>query len=216
MKSLEKIKLLPAREQVASILRKAILSRELIEGEEISLEEIAKKIGVSSMPVREALRILAEDGLVELRPNKRAIVLGIKKETIIDHYETRAILESEAAVKVCEEGKNIEAIKKAYNLSLEAIKENDGEAYNYCNQAFHMSIWEAAGNKKIENILQSLWNGLSQGYKVTKEDYAKISIFEHKQILEAIEERDKEKVKQLMKEHIKRSLNNILTNFENQ
>ena len=213
MKELEKVKLLPAREQVASILRKAILSRELSEGEELSLEEVAKKIGVSSMPVREALRILAEDGLVEVRPNKRAVVLGISKETIIDHYETRAILESETAAKACEEGKNIDSIQEAYELSLQAVENNDGETYNYCNQAFHVSIWEVAGNKKIENILQSLWNGLSQGYRITKEDYAKISIFEHKQILDAIKNKDKDKARILMRAHIIRSLNNILTNF---
>ncbi|MDH8112657.1 GntR family transcriptional regulator, partial [Klebsiella pneumoniae] len=69
---LGKIKLLSAKEQVAAVLRKAILSRDLVEGREITLEGIARLVGVSSMPVREAFQILAADGLIQVRPNKGA------------------------------------------------------------------------------------------------------------------------------------------------
>ena len=86
MRNLGKIQLLPAREQVASVLRKAILSRELKEGEELTLEGTASQLGVSSMPVREAFQILAGDGLIKLRPNKGAVVLGVNEKTIRDHY----------------------------------------------------------------------------------------------------------------------------------
>lgn len=56
-------------------------------------------VGVSSMPVREAFQILAADGLIKVRPNKGAVVLGIKEQTIREHYEIRALLESEAVAK---------------------------------------------------------------------------------------------------------------------
>lgn len=69
MKNIEKIKVLPVREQVASILRKAILTGDLEEGRELTLDEIATQVGVSSMPVREAFQILANDGLIKLRHN---------------------------------------------------------------------------------------------------------------------------------------------------
>ena len=82
MNNLGKVKLLPAREQVASILRKAILSRELQEGQEITLEGIAELVGVSTTPVREAFQILARDGLIKLRPNKGAVVQGINEKTL--------------------------------------------------------------------------------------------------------------------------------------
>ena len=65
-----KIHLLPAREQVASYLRKAILRREIPEGSVLTLEETARHMGVSTTPVREALQLLATQGLVKLRPNK--------------------------------------------------------------------------------------------------------------------------------------------------
>lgn len=216
MNNLGKIKLLPAREQVASVLRKAILSRELQEGQEIALEEIAFQVGVSSMPVREAFQILAADGLIKLRPNRGAVVLGINEKTIRDHYETRALLESETAALASRGNADISDIEKSYLASEQALEDNDYAEYSRHNQEFHVAIWEAAGNEKMKNILSSLWNGLSMGHKVTEEDYAKISIYEHKQVLESIKKHDPEKARERMHRHIIRSMENILTRFEDQ
>lgn len=213
MKQLGRVKMLPAREQVASILRKAILSRELEEGQEITLEGIASQVGVSSMPVREAFQILATDGLIKLRLNKGAVVLGINRKTIQDHYETRALLEAEAAAKCCQEGKDLSAVRSAHELGEQALKDNDASEYSYYNQTFHMEIWNCAGNEKIKNILSSLWNGLSMGHKVTQEEYARISVAEHEQILQAIERHDAEVARKTMYAHIYRSMENILTRY---
>ncbi|MGL5434187.1 MAG: GntR family transcriptional regulator [Lachnospiraceae bacterium] len=214
MNNLGKIKLLPAREQVASVLRKAILSRELEEGRELTLEEIAFQVGVSSMPVREAFQILAADGLIKLRPNKGAVVQGVNEKTIRDHYETRAILESEAAARASAPGIDISEIETIYQLSLQAFQENNSSDYSRQNQGFHMAIWRAADNAKINAILSSLWNGLSMGHKVTEEDYAKVSMEEHKIILDAIRSHDSEKAKNEMYRHIIRSMEDILTRFQ--
>lgn len=214
MIQLGKVKMLPAREQVASILRKAILSRELQEGQEITLEGIASQVGVSSMPVREAFQILASDGLIKLRPNKGAVVLGINEKTIRDHYETRAILEAETAARCCDDGREISAIANSYHMAVKALENNDASEYSYYNQMFHVEIWTCAGNEKMKIILSSLWNGLSMGHKVTQEQYARISIAEHKRILTAIEARDAAQARQAMYDHIIRSMNNILTHYE--
>lgn len=214
MKNLGKIKLLPAREQVASVLRKAILSKDLKEGEELTLEGIANQLGVSSMPVREAFQILASDGLIKLRPNKGAVVLGVNEKTIRDHYETRAILESEAAAKASRKGTDISDIEYAFEMSEIARRENNYSEYSRQNQGFHMAIWEAAGNEKIKSLLSALWNGLSMGHKVTEEEYAQISIDEHRQILEAIRANNAQEARTLMYAHIIRSMENILTRFD--
>jgi len=214
MKSLHQIKLLPAREQVASVLRKAILSRELREGVDITLEGIASQLGVSITPVREAFQILASDGLIKLRPNKGAVVLGVNRKTIRDHYETRAILERETVAAVCRNSADISEIVDAYKQGEIALEANDSRGYSNFNQAFHMAIWTAAGNEKIKSLLSSMWNGLSMGHKVTEEDYAQISIREHKGILDAIISRDEDKAKKLMNDHIIRSMENILTRFD--
>ena len=213
MKNMKKIQLLPAREQVASALREAILKRELKEGEELTLEGTARQLGISSMPVREAFQILASDGLIKLRPNKGAIVLGVNEKTIRDHYETRALLESEAAARASRKGTDISDIEYAYEMSQKALEENDYSRYSQGNQAFHMSIWTAADNEKIKSILSSLWNGLSMGHKVTEEEYARISIREHGEILEALRGNDVDRARKRMYDHIIRSMENILTRF---
>ncbi|HCW03500.1 MAG TPA: GntR family transcriptional regulator [Clostridium sp.] len=214
MRGLRQIKLLPAREQVASALRKAILSKELQEGENITLDGIASQLGVSITPVREAFQILARDGIIKLRPNKGAVVLGINKKFIRDHYETRAILESAAVAKVCRENVDISDIVNAYEEAKAALELKDYKEYSNYNQAFHMAIWAAADNEKIKSLLSSMWNGLSIGRAVTEEDYAQLSINEHKELMEAISKRDEEKAKKLMYDHIIRSMENILTRFD--
>lgn len=210
---LKPVKLLPAREQVASILRKAILSRELVEGDIIALDATAVKLGVSVTPVREAFQLLQNDGLIRLRPNKVAIVLGISPKTIRDHYETRAVLEQEACRLVCVKHADITDIVDIYQQSVVALANNDGEAYSDCNQAFHMAIWTACGNEKIKTILSGLWNGLSMAHRVTAEAYARISIAEHKKILDALLSYDTDEASRLMRAHIYRSMENILTRF---
>lgn len=214
MKGLNRIELLPAREQVASALRKAILTRELNEGDAITLEGIASQLGLSSTPVREAFQILSHDGLIKLRPNKGAIILGVNKKTIHDHYETRAILESEAAAMACRSGKDLSHIIDSFQEAEEALTKNNFNDYSDYNQAFHMAIWTASGNEKIKSLLSSLWNGLSIGHNVSKETYAHVSINEHREILKALTSHDEEQAKKLMQAHIIRSMKNVLTHFE--
>lgn len=97
MIGLKPIKIPSAKERVASELRKAILSKQLKEGENLTLENVAQQLNVSITPVREAFQILAHDGLIKLRPNKGAIVLGITETYIREHYQIRGILEGACA-----------------------------------------------------------------------------------------------------------------------
>ena len=87
MNGLKPIKMPSAKEKVAAELRKAILSRQMKEGEILSLDSVASQLNVSAMPVREAFQILARDGLIQLRKNKGAVVLGITETYIREHYQ---------------------------------------------------------------------------------------------------------------------------------
>ncbi|WP_066713006.1 GntR family transcriptional regulator [Clostridium sp. Marseille-P299] len=211
--TLKQIKLMPAREQAASSLRKAILAKELEAGTIITLDGISKQLGLSITPVREAFQILANENLIKLRPNKGAIVLGIDEKAIIDHYETRGILESEVVYKICKNNADISKVLEAYENAVQSLKENNFSDYSKYNQSFHYELWTAGGNDKIRSLLSSMWNGLSMGSNVKVEEYAKISINEHRQIVEALKERDADKAKLIMCNHIKRSLENILTHY---
>lgn len=214
MKNLKPIKLVPAREMVAIRLREAIMLRELKEGDLITLEGIASQLDVSITPVREAFQILEGELLIKRRPNKSALVLGISRKNLQDHYETRAVLESEAAAMAAKSGADISDIVELHQHTDKLLNEGVVEEYSNSNHAFHLGIWEAAGNDKIMAILTSLWNGLSMDVGITEMEYAKLSHREHTGILQAILDRDPEKARALMNEHIYRSYKNILTRFD--
>ncbi|MGP2528035.1 GntR family transcriptional regulator [Acidaminococcus sp. LBK-2] len=216
VKNVGKIHLLPAREQVASYLRKAILRREIPEGSVLTLEETARHMGVSATPVREALQLLASQGLVKLRPNKGALVLGMDEKSIRDHFAVRKILEGEAAALAARPGSDLTEVERVYAGMEKCLEEHRYGDYKHYNESFHMALWEAADNPKLTQILASLWNGLSLGFLVTETDYAKISFFEHEQLMEALRAHDPDRARKLMDEHMKRSMENILTNYREQ
>lgn len=214
MLGLKPITLLPARERVASELRKAIISKQIQQGEVLTLEATAQELGVSVTPVREAFQILARDNLIELNQNKTAVVLGINKQTIKEHYQVRAALESMACVLCCQNNADLTAIENCVIGARQALERNDSSVYSNFNQSFHYEIWKAANNEKMKNMLSELWNGLSMGIRISEAEYAEISQCEHEGIFAALISRDEEKSRVLMYEHMKRSMKDILTRYE--
>ena len=214
MLGLKPIKLLPARERVASALRKAIISKQIAEGSVLTLESTARELGVSTTPVREAFQILARDGLLELNQGKGAVVLGINEITLREHYQVRAALESYAAAMCCRETVDLTAIENCLFAAKEALEADDSDSFADFNQTFHYEIWTAAGNEKMKTMLSELWNGLSMGIKSTVTEYAKNSQEEHEVIFAAIKRRDSLAAGQEMTRHILRSLDDVLTRYQ--
>ena len=214
MNGLKPIKMPSAKEKVAAELRKAILSRQMQEGEILSLDSVASQLNVSAMPVREAFQILARDGLIQLRKNKGAVVLGITETYIKEHYQLRAILESSAAALAADPEVDISEIESVYEEAEEALNAGDFKQYTNLNRAFHSEIWTAAGNQKMKNMISELWNGLSMGSMVSEDDYAKVSIKEHGNILKAIQAHDADAAKKAMYDHIMRSRDDMLTYYK--
>lgn len=214
MLGLKPIELLPARERVASALRKAILTRQISEGEVLTLENTAKELGVSVTPVREAFQILSRDGLIDLKQNKGAIVLGINEHTLREHYQIRAVLEGAACAFCCETNADLTAIENCLNTASELLSRHDSKNYADLNQSFHYEIWKASGNNKLNTMLGGLWNGLSIGLQSTELEYASVSHKEHTLIFESLKKRDAEESRKQMEDHIYRSMRDILTRYQ--
>lgn len=213
MLGLNPIKLMPARERVASALRKAIISKQIKEGEVLGLESTAQELGVSVTPVREAFQILERDGLISLKQNKGAVVLGLTRQRLKEHYQVRAALESEACALCASSDADLKAVRNVLEASRKAIADNNFENYPNLNQSFHFEIWSATGNEKLKKLLSELWNGLSIGAETTQAEYARKSIEEHEKIFSYIEKRDSEGARREMHSHIMRSLDDILTRY---
>lgn len=212
---MESMELLPARVRITAILKKALFSGEYKSGDELSLTDIAGKLGVSRTPVREAFQALETEGLIELRMNKGAIVKPIDEKYITDHYEMRMLLESEAAGRAAKNGmpdadKLIEKLMDAQKR-MESLSASEYEDLNF---EVHTAIWTAADNMRLYKILSSLWNGPSIGFTSPKLDHYIKSTQEHIDILTCIKEHDAKRARKEMEHHIERSMDNILKNFK--
>lgn len=213
MESLKKA--MPARVQITAILKKALFSGEYKSGDELSLTEIAERLGVSRTPVREAFQTLESEGLIELRMNKGAIVKPIDEKYITDHYEMRILLESEAAKRAAERGMpDADMLLEKLKALQERMENVSSEEYEDVNFAVHSAIWTAADNVRLYKFLSSLWNGPSVGFTAPKLDHYIKSTAEHIAILEAIKAKNAKKAQKEMAAHIERSLDNILKNFK--
>jgi DNA-binding GntR family transcriptional regulator len=207
---LKQINILPIRERVASELRNAIFSGSFVPGQELGQDFLAEKLGVSRMPVREALQILANEGLIELRVNRGAIVKEVTTTSIQEHFEIRILLECEAVARACKRIIDFAELDFIHEEQRKAIESMDVEKANMCNQALHMYIWEHSGNSKLKNILVQLWNGLSIGTVVRPVDHMKLSFNEHAQIIQALKNHDEAAARTIMKAHLERSMENMI------
>ena len=207
-------KAMPARVQITAILRKALLSGEYKSGDVLSLTGVAEQLGISRTPVREAFQTLEAEGLIELQMNRGAIVKPIGEKFITDHYEMRALLESEAAARAAIRGlPECEALLQRLKSLLERISAVSAEEYEALNLAVHTAIWTAADNERLQKFLESLWNGPSVGFTAAKLTHYTQSTQEHIAILQAIEVGDGETARKVMTQHIDRSFDNILKVF---
>lgn len=212
---MESLEVMPIRARITSILKKAIYSGEYVSGQELSLTEIAEQLGVSRTPVREAFQTLAAEGLITLRMNKGAIVNQIDRKFIQDNFEMRILLESEAARRAAENGMDVSFLLERVYAMRSQLDATGKQEYEELNQDIHMAIWNAANNAKLKSYLIELWNGPSSGHsheQITQ--HYKNSVFEHISILHFIRDRQPEKAKKAMVQHIARSMENILKLYE--
>lgn len=215
---MEKLEILPIRMRIASIIRKAIYLGEYKSGDKINLSDIAEQLYVSRTPVREALQELESEGLVTLSMNKSAIVNKIDKKFIQDIFELRSILESKAAAKAAENGMDADALLGRLYKFQEELKDGgniDNDEYSHLNQDLHSAIWDAADSHLIKSILMRQWSGANHlGDIISKKKHYEQSTKEHIEVLEQIKAGKPQKAEKAMEQHVIRSMNNILSLYE--
>ena len=210
---METIEVLPIRLRITAILRKALLAGEFRPGEELSLTDAAAKLGVSRTPVREAFQALAAEGLLELRMNRGAIVVGIDEKFIQDHFELRILLESEAVRRAVQRGIDPSKLQELQSWAEGNRSTMTEEDYRTYNQRFHMEVWRASDNQKLYDLLSSLWNGPSGGNIGRDPEHEALSIQEHREMLLHMTAGDATAAAAVMTVHITRSMHNILRSF---
>lgn len=202
-------------EMVYTHLEEEILTGKLASGEALGEISFAKKLGVSRTPIRGALHRLAEDGLVEISPNRGAVVVGINTDDLIDIYHIRMRLEglasSLAAKRITEE--ELVKLSESVELSEFYIQKRDTEHLKELDTAFHSIIYKASGSRLLAKTLSELHRKIKSYRKLSLNVPGRLekSVTEHREILMAIKEKNAEEADKLTSLHIERALMNMLS-----
>ena len=191
--------------QVLNKLMDWIMDGKLKMGEKLNTEELARQLGVSRMPIREALKSLEKMGLAESIPYVGVKLVSLEQEDVLQIYLMRQLLEplaaGEAFKKITEEQiHELEEIHKEYIPIVEA-DEIDAKKLYLQNRKFHFAIYSISEMDRVCAMIESLWDTLSffkliYGRDVIKNtNGAKNMIAEHQGYIDALKDRDAERLK---------------------
>ena len=197
---------LPLRDVDFNTLRQAILRGELKPGERLMEIQLANKLGVSRTPIREALRKLELEGLVNMVPRKGAEVADITEKSLRDVLEVRKALEELSVQLACEKitEEEIEELKRVAERFKDTLNDQDVTKIAEADVAFHDVIYTATDNQKLILLLNNLREQMYR-YRVEylkKEEAYPQLIAEHEELIDNISKRNKEEATRIMCEHI--------------
>ncbi len=202
MRKISQEPLLSAR--AAEEIRAAILDGRLPPGSRIRQEELAVKLGVSREPIRHALKLLEQEGLVQTLPRRGTIVAPLDPQVIIDIYEFREAVEGLVAAKLAARRDFDPApLREIVAQGRSAIRMNDLERLIDLDLAFHTGLYEAAQNRVIIDVMRAQWGQIRRvmAMTLTVAGYRKHVWEEHAEILEAIAERQVSRARALAATH---------------
>lgn len=195
-------------------IRAEIIRGALVPGESVTEMGLANDCGVSRTPVREALRQLELEGLVELIPNKGAVILGISPEDICDIYQIRAMLEGSVAERAAQRAteEDVKRLHEILDLTDFYIGRQNMQQLQAMDGQFHQLIYEMSGSRMFRRVLKDMhyYIGLTRDASLKSEGRAMQSLREHRAVLDAIAQHDGEKAKKLMNHHVNKALENVL------
>ena len=200
------------QERVTMAIRKAILDGYWKDGEKIRQEEISQMLSVSRMPIREALKQLAQEGLITLEHHRGAIVNPITEKDVLEVYELRSRLES-LAVELAVPNLDEETLRTLdhYNVKMQEAADNQNVVnYIALNREFHFLIYKNADWRRLGILINTLWSGLPPYAPSLLANQIVLSNEDHVRLLDFLRKRDAAKASELMCQHIRRTGAEIL------
>lgn len=193
-------------QEVAERLRQRIFAHELTPGTWIDEQKLAEQYGISRTPLREALKVLASEGLVELKPRRGCYVTEISGQDLDDIFPLMAMLEARAAAEAVRRagGAEIRELKNIHERLESAARDGRIDAFFEANQEFHKRIQELSGNRWLLSVIQDLRKvlKLSRLHSLSLEGRLQQSLDEHRAIMAALESGDRSQVERKMHDHL--------------
>ena len=196
-------------EEIANTVRDRILKGEYGIGERIKENQIAEELRVSRTPVREAIKQLENEGLIKSVPNRGSFAIGFTKQDIEDIYAVRMVVEvlamRWAVNKITEE--EIKKLQDEFDIMEFYTHKKNGEKIMESNKRFHEIVYNASRSRFLVQTLKSYQEYVQQTRKVTVYCAKNLDVIleEHKEILEAIKERDENNAVEKILNHLSNS-----------
>jgi DNA-binding GntR family transcriptional regulator len=205
---------IPIRQIVYESLRKTIISGIIPLGERIVEKEYAERLNISRTPVREALRMLEMEELVEYVPRVGVVIKRISSEDVIEIFKIRHNLEVLAATTAMDNitKEQIIEIEELSNLAERQNKEGKVEEVIELFGEFNLKMYEASGMKRLNGMISRLNEYLHRFRHISMADYKKReqAIKEHREILKAVVEKNKEGIDNIIKKHLENSIEVVI------
>lgn len=208
----------PLREIVSDALRQAIRDGLLPPGERLMEIPLAEELGVSRTPIREAIRILEQEGLVVMIPRRGTYVADMSLKDVTEVFELRSILEELAAELAAE---------RITNEEIEALEQHLVEIGNYMNEnnldkvvqadiLFHEILYKASRNDRLVEMINNLREQTLRFRTLSMSQTGRLAKTwdEHRQLVEAISDRDVERARQIARIHMEESEKTLLAGMQ--
>jgi DNA-binding GntR family transcriptional regulator len=192
------------RERIVRRLRDAIVAGDLSAKSRLPEPELAKRLGVSRTPLREAIRQLAAEGLVTSVPRVGAFVSEVRSRDVEDTFAIRAVLEGLAARQAAENPDPAKATILPEILAELQKKTRDYRMYHEAAGRFHDAIFALSGNQRLQAMYQSLTHQVARlrSLSLATPKRPEVSLREHRQIAAAILRGRGEEAERLMRAHV--------------
>jgi DNA-binding GntR family transcriptional regulator len=195
-------------QEVADRLRQQIYSRTLEPGSWIDEMKLSQEFGISRTPLREALKVLAVEGLVTMKLRRGAYVTEMSRNDVAQVYHLLALLESDAAAQtaaMADEAQRAE-LRQLHAQLEKQVRQRD--AFFAANEQFHMALLHIAGNRWAMQIVTDLRKmmKLNRHHSLFKQGRLSDSLAEHRELMTAIEQRDAPRARELMRAHFEHGL----------
>lgn len=207
---MEKIEKVNTKDHIVYILRKEIISGNIKPNEELTQENVAKALGVSRMPIREAFQTLEEEGFLEKLPNRHVIVNPINSKKILNIFKILIAIEMEIIEILLEENIKIESLKLI-------LKEKDLSYKEKCDieMKFHENLVKFIHDKGIEQLYMKLLKGYMNYIIYELEHDVDYSFVQLEKILNYYEKKDKKEIKNILKDYYIKMADILLEHWRN-
>lgn len=208
----------PLHAEAVDRLRDLIVQGQLAPGVRLNERLLCERLGVSRTPLREAIKLLAAEGLVDLLPNRGAVVSPVDARAIAETMEVMGALEGLAGELACRRASpaRLAAIRTLHDRMLARYAQGDLAGYFRYNQAIHHEIVAAAGNAKLAasyGQLNANVRRVRYMANLSRERWA-AAVAEHEQIIGALEARDVQRLRRLLQDHLAHKLASVLAALE--